>query len=403
MPARWAIASVAVLIGLSTVAFGPPMVTRPLHAWAAAWEVPVRSLSGGGGSGAVPAAPAGPCNPRTPTPSAVLIPDPAPSGTAPNGTSISVTVAVAVLNSSLPPGAINVSVPSLSAGFPTLGGAPRSVYLPPATLVPVGIGWGSAVEERAGVVLAGPVTYPTDALAVLSSEKLAVMADAPYGALFLGVLWTWDERLPNGSVVHGPWSAPTPRSDWPNSLASEFLPAPGVGAQPLTTSPILIGTNFTASLTGAVAGRYFFLELESPVTGHVGQVHGGTAPPGATILTLGLPILNYDHYLDPGPYLVHVHDGCGAMLHSLSVSAVYAPSAQIAISVRPAGCGSVSLNGTSYGDGSSPSVRPSATPFAFSASGCPGTPRWSLTGGLYFESADLLRVSASGSLTVTFG
>jgi hypothetical protein len=397
------VAVVAIAISSLGLSIGP--------SWISGWD---RGSSSGADAGAgnppgstspvasVPM-PAGACNPRTPTPSAVLLPVGAPSGPDPAGTELTASVEVAVLNTSLPVPGITISLPSLVATFPVASGGVLSIYLPATDLRPSGTGWAAPGVEHGALALGTAVVFLGNGSAILSSQKLAVLATAPYGQLYLGLRWQWSLLTPNGVDSSGPWTPLTPDSAWPSSVASEFLPAPWVGATALTPSPVPIGTNFSARLTGDLGGHYFYLELESPVTGKASQLQGFTAAPNASSVLASLPILNDDHYLTPGPYLVHVHDDCGAMLHSISVTAGLAASAQISITTSPAGCGSVSLNGTQYSNGSWATVAPSTTPYALGIGECSGVlPSLQLGGGLYSPSPDQLLVSSNGTLVVTY-
>lgn len=340
----------------------------------------------------------------TPTPSSILLPIAPPNQSVPAGGSLGATVEFAIVNYSSHQSGVQISVPSDFATFPTSSGGEVQLYLPPQVFTATGSGWLVASEQTKTVVEPSGVTFATTGSAVLSTQKIAVLANATYGTMTLEVRWQWSITPSGGSTTHGPWSVPTSKANWPSSTPSEFYPAPYVAIASWNGPSETVGTNFSAQLTGIVASRYFFLELESPSTGKVSQDHGQTAASGATKTTVTIPMLNYDRYLYPGSYLVHIHDACGALLRSVSVTAAYASSASIHVTVQPVSCGKITFNGNSYGDGTSIATKPSSTPYAFSVPGCSGHAfkGWSFTGGLYVYSGSQLLVSSSGSMTVTY-
>lgn len=340
----------------------------------------------------------------TPTPSSILLPIALPNQSVPAGGSLAATVEFAVVNYSSHQSGLQVSVPSDFATFPTSSGGEVQLYLPPEAFAVTGSGWLVASEQTKAVTEPSGLTFASTGSAVLSTQKIAVLANATYGTMTLEVRWQWSITPSGGSTTPGPWSVPTPKANWPSSTPSEFYPAPYVAITSSNGPSETIGANFSAQLTGIVASRYFFLELESPSTGKVSQDHGQTAASGATKATVTIPILNYDRYLYPGSYLVHIHDACGALLRSVSVTAAYATSASIHVTVQPVSCGKVTFNGNAYGDGSSIATKPSSTPYSFSVPACSGHSfkGWSFTGGLYVYSGSQLLVSASGSMTITY-
>ena len=340
----------------------------------------------------------------TPTPSAVLVPGPAPSESLAGGGSLTAAVEFGGLGPVSPSAPTDVASPSLVATFGLSSGGSVQLYFPAHAFLSNGTGWWSDSLESSTTVESSGLSFATGNASALSSEKLAVMAAAEYGTLTLEVRWHWALTEPNGTVATGPWSRPTSRADWPSSTPSEFFPAPTVSLL-ATNGPVeTIGSNFSAMLGGYVADRSFFLELEFPSTGSVVQSQGETSPSAATRMTVTIPMLNYDQYLIPGTYLVHIHDGCGAMLLSLSETATYARSATLSVAVSPDSCGAVRFNGSEYGSGAVISVRPSSTPYPFAAPSCPGHPdrTWQFDGGLHMTSGTSLLVSSSGRISVAY-
>lgn len=334
----------------------------------------------------------------------MLVPTPNPAQSLGPGGTLTAVVEFGATNLSADAVGATVAAPSLFVTFPAASGPTPTIYFGPHTVAATGDGWWDGSIGASSLVEGNGVAFAPGGSAVLSSQKLAMMANASYGALDLEVRWHWSMVQPDGSNATGSWTTPTPTAQWPNSLPSEFEPAPLVSLLATNGPGQTIGENFTASLGGFVSGRAFFLELEYPSTGKVVQSHGETASSGATRTSVTIAMLNFDRYLSPGIYLVHIHDGCGAMLLSLSENASYAASASIAISLSPASCGTVTVDGSAYGSGARFTIRPSSTPYAFARSGCSGYSfySWQFTGGLYVSSSSQLLVSASGSIAVTY-
>lgn len=363
-----------------------------------------RPPSSGSGGGAPTTSSAVRCSsPSTPTPSAVGLVSVSPTGTFPNGTRVNVTVEVAARWAA--PGVLPVALhlPSLFAQFPQSPSGTLSVYLPARNGTLTGTGWSSGVADSGSMTLGRAVTFRGSGNASLTSEKLAVMAGTWYGNLTVEVRWAW--TLSSGSrVVPSGWSVPNSTASYPSYLPGVFEPAPYVGIGPSSGSRVTIGSNWFADLRGAVAGRYFFLELENASTGKVAQSRGQDGPAGVTVANVSIVMLNYDHYLVPGAYLVHVHDVCGAMLWSRSANAVYASSARVTFYIDPGRCGPLTFNGSPQANRSSVTVAPSESAYPFRVPSCPGVAfsGWSGRGGIHVSSSGELLVSSSGSFTVRF-
>jgi hypothetical protein len=349
-----------------------------------------------------PGAPAS-CNAGTPTPAALRIPAASPSGQLRAGGQLSASYAIGVASSNGSFAGDRVYMPSLFISFPLADGTPITLYLPPAIATLSDANWVSPPFAHSTFVSSQDLSF-SGASALLSSQKLAVMASATYGTLALQFRWQWTLVQPDGTQTAGAWTTPTSQPNWPQSTPSIFFPAPYVRLISSTPSPAPIGANFTATLSAAAAGRYFLLELEYPGNGTVVAARGSYATAaGSGTYNTAFPLLGYDGYLFPGVYLVHIHDDCGAMLYSLSLTAVYASSALIQFSIVPA-CGSIVFNGTSFVSGSSGSFRPSSQPYTFSIPNCPGHSfsGWTTTGGLHLVSSGGMLVSASGRFSVSY-
>jgi hypothetical protein len=177
----------------------------------------------------------------------------------------------------------------------------------------------------------------------------------------------------------------------------DFLSGPGNG------QAVTIGTTYSADLGGPVAGAYYFLEMENGV-GHVVKSHGTTIPANATSGNVTITVLNYDNYLPPGLYLVHIHDACGAILYNKLIDAVFAPKVNITFEINPSICGPMTFNGTSFASGSSGAFVPSETSYSFTEPKCSGYTFESHvdTGGLHYTGTGKIEVSYNGTLTLTY-
>ncbi|MCI4321413.1 MAG: hypothetical protein L3K05_03810 [Thermoplasmata archaeon] len=341
----------------------------------------------------------------TPTPSSILVPVAGPSRATGRGGSVGATFEFSVANATSRQSGITVEVPSVFAAFPLSGGGSTSIYFGPRSFpLTGGGGWLNGSRSSATLPAPNGLAFAANATALLSSQKIAVLADTPYGSVTLEVRWQWTVTTSNGSTTTGAWSVPTSSSGWPASVPSIFEPAPAITRLWESGPNASIGSNFTARLGGNVSARYFFLELESASTGKVAQDHGLTSSAGASSATVTIVLLNYDRYLYPGNYLVHIHDACGALLMSLPVNASYASSATLTDYLQPATCGPVTFNGVSYANGRSFSVAPASTPYAVTVPSCSGHSfhGWHFSGGLYLSSSNKILVSSSGSFTVVY-
>jgi hypothetical protein len=357
--------------------------------------VPVNgTLAGPGGCNAA----------KSPTPSALLVPNADVNGSlVPNGQLI-VSYEYAVVNYTPSDAQVQIYLPTLMAVFPTAGGTPLETVFSPAVAQPSGAGWQTPAFATRSYLSAGTVSFG-GAPAVLSSQKIAVLSSVPYGEIALEFRWHWILRNPGSSDAVGPWTVPTPNVQWPSALPSIFLPAPYVNIVSTSGSPAYIGSEFTAYLTGAVSGRSFFLELEAASNGLSIQTQNNSVPVGGnSSYPVRILLLNYDGYLFPGAYLVHIHDACGALLRSVPVTLGYASNATITFSISPASCPGVEFNGHNYTNGARAVVVPSANPYPVVIPDCQGASflNWTTSGGLHVESSAGILVSSNGTLTVTY-
>ncbi len=338
------------------------------------------------------------------TPSALLIPAPPPNvSLAPNG-QITVSYQFGVVNYTSSDATVGLYLPSMAATFPSTSGLPLQVVIPPAEVQPSGPGWESPSFATHSTVFPGGGGFATSP-AVLSTSRLAVMASAGYGQVALEFRWRWTVGEPNGTVLQGPWTVPTTQAAWPNSLPSIFLPAPMVSVLETTGTTGEIGSNYTAWLGGDTGGRSFLIELEPARTGVPLAKQTFVAPAGdPPSVPASIQLLGENGLLYPGAYLVHVHDSCGAILHSLTLDALYAPSATVGFVISPSSCGGIQLDQQTYVSGEKATLVPSSSPVPYTIGACGGASYTNRTtsGGLHILNDSALLVSASGSIAVTY-
>ncbi|MCI4345978.1 MAG: hypothetical protein L3K07_04425 [Thermoplasmata archaeon] len=363
-------------------------------------------LAGSGSGGVAAAASSLKCNPTSNhSPSALYLPLNEPTTNLSTGGRITEILEYAVVNYTAADLGISVHFPSLFFTFPLAPSGTFSASLSPQILNISGSGWTNGAHTSRSSIVPGGLQFPSGGQARMSTEKLAIQANVPYGNLTLEFRWMWNVTQSNGTVSKSPWTTPKSTYGGGVTLPSIFYPAQYISflSGPANGQSITIGTNYTAQLGGPVGGRYFFLELENSV-GHVVKAHANTIAANATTGNVTITIINYDKYLPPGKYLVHIHDVCGAILYNKQITAVFAPSASVTFYVQPALCGSITFNGTSFANITSSSFAPSTTPYLFTIPHCVGHSfkSWSDTGFLHLTSGGHLLVSYNGTFTVQY-
>jgi hypothetical protein len=350
----------------------------------------------------------GNCNPvGTKTPSALLqgIAEPKHNLSA-NGT-LAAQMEVEAANWTPALSNITVFFPAVFFDFPQASGGNAQITFGNRSLQMNFSGWSPlSFAATKNFTFPNGVDFKKGALATIDSMKLAVMATADYGQITLEVRWRWISTAAPGLVsVKSAWSIPTSQANWPKSVPSIFWPAPYATFQGGFASTATIGQNWTGTLGGDVAGRTFFLEMENPA----GVVQGSqlqTAPVNATTYTAFIMMLNYDSYLTPGVYLVHIHDACGALLWNKLVHAELGPTAQIHFALTPSTCAtrSITFDGQKFTNGTVGTFAPSTTPYNFSIPSCPGNSfhGWVTTGALHIVTGKTMLVSNNGTFTVEY-
>jgi hypothetical protein len=346
------------------------------------------------------------CNPvHNPAPSSLYIDLNEPKKNLTGGGQISMTMEFAVVNYSSSDLGTSIHFPTLDFSFPLVPSGTYTLTISPQTLQITGAGWTTGTDTNRSATPVGGLHFSVGAKARISTQKVAIQADLPYGQLTMEFRWMWSDDQPNGTVAASPWSVPTSAWTGGSVLPSIFFPAQYIQfiSGPGNGQSVTIGTNYSAVLGGPVAGRYFFLEMENG-SGSVVNSHGTTVPANAVNATVNISILNYDHYLAPGSYLVHIHDVCGAILYNKLVKAVFAPEVNITFFLQPSSCGPMTFNGTSFVNNTTGTFVPSTTPYLFTVPHCTGYSfkNWTDTGGLHISSSDHLMVSYAGTLTIEF-
>lgn len=347
------------------------------------------------------------CNKVTdPTPSALYIPLNEPKTNLSSGGRITTTMEFSVVNFTNASLGVSVYLPTVYFTFPLAPTGTFSVTLSPQTRTIAGPGWTNGTGTTRSTTPAGGLHFPTGGKTRLTTQRVAIQANVPYGQLTLEFRWMWSLTQPNGTVTQSPWTLPqSTYTKGSTILPSIFFPAQYIKflSGPGNGQSVTIGTNYTAQLGGPVAGKYFFLEMENGA-GSVVMSYGQTAAANATIATVIIPVLNYDHYLTPGLYLVHIHDACGAVLYNKLIKAVFAPIVTVTFYLQPGSCGPMTFNGTSFANGTSGRFVPSVTPYTFTVPGCKGYSfsNWFSTGGLHLSSSDHLLVSYNGTFTIQY-
>ena len=339
-----------------------------------------------------------------PSPSALYVPTSEPTVNLSSGGQITGTMEFAVVNYTSSDIGISVYFPTVYFTFPLAPTGNFSMTTSPQTLDITGSGWTNGAHTNHSETVAAGLGFIPKGKDRLSTQKIAIQANVPYGKLTLEFRWMWKLTQPNGTAVSSSWT--TPKSTYTSgssTLPSIFFPAQYVQfiTGPGNGQKVTIGTTYTALLGGPVAGKYFFLEMENGA-GKVVQAHAQTIAANVTTATVTIVILNYDHYLAPGLELIHVHDVCGAILYNKLIDAVFAPKVTVTFYLQPGFCGPMTFNGTKFANNTSGTFVPSTTPYAFSVPKCSGYTfkNWTDTGGLHISANDQLMVSYNGTFTI---
>ncbi|MCI4337260.1 MAG: hypothetical protein L3K17_08765, partial [Thermoplasmata archaeon] len=265
--------------------------------------------------------PAGVCNPPEISPSALEIAVASPTTSAKSGGSLSFVDEIGVVNYSSTDLNRTVYVPSITVTFPLSPSGSFSIFAVPQTVTISGPGWPATTPSPHTKALTAALTFSTTKPSEASTQKIALMANASYGQLTLQVRWHWTEVAQSGdTAVNGSWSVPNRTAVSPN-LPSEFYPAPYVPILHASATTLAPGANYTAELGGAIDGVSFRVVVEFPNNGTEITSRWQTGPASGPTFNVTAP-MSYGggSPLPAGKYLVHIHDTCEAMIHSISVT-----------------------------------------------------------------------------------
>lgn len=261
------------------------------------------------------------CNPKNTSPSALDIPAKDPGGHAVAGDLLNASLEFRVLGYKKADLGVLLYLPSVSIVFPTY--APigsLALYLAPKTLNVSGGLWSSPALRSASTKITGSYDFSSSS-AYLTTSKIAVMASVPTGSLTLEFRWEWSIfRAKTGVLDAGKWTVPSNGSKSPY-LPSIFYPASYVGIASTSGSSVPSNSTYVIGLDGAVASTWFRMVLEYPSNGtEIQSIYENTTA-NATLFNATLPMAFRNGTGVPaGSYLMHVHDSCEAIVHSLPVT-----------------------------------------------------------------------------------
>src|SRR5271157_495325 len=140
------------------------------------------------------------------TPTALLIPNSNPSISVTVGDHVDVTLEFNVSFTTVPVAGLKVYTPTIFVTLPTVGGTAFPVTFNNYTFTMTNSQWTSLSYNK---LVTSAFTFNPATNAILTTQKLATMADTPSGSLKLEWRWSWMITSPNGSNVQGPWTIPT--------------------------------------------------------------------------------------------------------------------------------------------------------------------------------------------------
>ncbi|MCI4319769.1 MAG: hypothetical protein L3K23_06535 [Thermoplasmata archaeon] len=244
------------------------------------------------------------------SPDSLLIPTTGPATTLAPGSSVTARYEAQLVTA--PSGQrAALSVPSVTASFPTASGGRILVNLHPTWIHLKGSHWSTpdsaTTQISTTVALAGGNS-------TLSSAWLAVQANTSYGSYQVQFRWQWSTLTVSGATTTSPWSGSISTSTV-KAQPTRFYPAPYVGV--LSTTPLTgaaPGSTFTANLSGNVSSTYFRILTES-TTGHELDSVCLATGPGLTSYNASIP-LDYSNgtALPAGSYIVHIHNAGAAIV-----------------------------------------------------------------------------------------
>lgn len=280
------------------------------------------------------------------SPASLLISLASAATTLSKGDRVNVTYEFEVSNYTAKDAGLLVHIPVATANFPLRAGGYWIEVLWQRNLSIAGAGWSSPSLATGSKVVTGATLFSGSSTALLTTQKIAVMADAPHDAFHLNFRWEWSiYYASNGTTLHSAWSAIGTHFHYQATI----LPAPLVWRRP-TQNTLSLGSLFIAPLVGRVANQpHFLIEMEYPGSGDVvAWVHEQGPSGSATHFNITLYMMSSEDTIPPGDMLVHIHDGYGDIIYSITVHLFTPVNATVKFVTQPGSCGPITFNGTSH-------------------------------------------------------
>ena len=160
-----------------------------------------------------------------PSPSALYINLNEPRSNLSNGGQIVDTMEFAVVNYTSADLGVSVYFPTVDFTFPLAPTGNFTLAISSQSLVIAGSGWTNGAHTNRSSTPNGGLHFPTGGKARMSTQKIAVQANVPYGQLTLEFRWMWSIEQPNGTGSKSVWS--TPKSTWSGGSVPPLNLLPG--------------------------------------------------------------------------------------------------------------------------------------------------------------------------------
>lgn len=272
------------------------------------------------------------CPPAGPSPSSIAIPVANVPGTVGTGWALGAAYEFQVQNFSPALAGHTLYFPSAFAVFPTTTGPFAELFAPPLNATIENGSWSAPEAVRGTGVAATNLTFLNSSPAYLTTQHIAVMIDEPDTSTEIAVRWHWTLVPPVGGPlgpVNGSWSLPSAAA-LPHFDPSLLRPAPDAWIVSSSGGFVAAGTNWSATLNGSVAGQSFRISLEWANGTEVYSLFEQAGPFAATVnLTISTAPPGVG-VLAPGSYILHIHNVCSAILHSVRVTVTTAAAREAA-------------------------------------------------------------------------
>jgi hypothetical protein len=350
-------------------------------------NLPITQGGGAAPTGAAPIPAALTAKPATP-PGALHIPLAGPVVNLVKGDRVNLTYEYEAVS-------YNSSVYSLSLRMPTIFGVftqkdrallyvaltVRNVTLPHSQL---SHGWfNNGSTTHVSDIITNNVTLNTKVEPFLSSVKLSMMANTSWGNVRIGIRWeytVWIEA--NNTTLSSGWS--TVGGNQVGIQQSVVTPAQLIAVANTTPEHTTVGSWFRATLTGLVSPADYWIEIESPFSGQgVYHLWDNSTAVGLTNYTVSILLERFSGIMTPTPWLVHIHDGHGDILYSLSVYLTDPTNASLYFKTSPSTCGPIDFNRISETNGGHALNVTANRSYSLAAGSCAGYTfaGWSQFGG----------------------